>query len=479
MMALILALMGDIMSFTIKRVIAISIIAALAITSLLFFQPALSYGTAFEDYIKDIHDNYKDEVDYETLINGAFIGVLDSLGDPYSAYYSDPSRVQASEESVVGEYSGIGVQLGIAASGRCYVTAVIEGGPADRAGIVEGDLFLKVDGKDVASLTPVEVSELLKGEEGTSVSVTIRIKNGEQTFIIKREKMAITISFYEMKDNGVGYIKLMSFEKNSPAEFYKAKAELIKAGATSLIVDLRDNHGGYLNSALAIADEFIEEGDMLHLRKKGKIVQTVRPTDRKKTEIPIVLLINENSASSAEVLAAALQDNGKAILVGTGTYGKGAAQIIRKTESGVPFKISEYDLLRPNGKDIESVGVTPDYEVQNRLGERREDAAKAYDSFAPFAEDAKYKAGETGLNVFAAQQRLDLLGYQLELTAAMDVVTVATIKAFQQEQGLYAYGVLDFTTMSKIEDETLIYINNDSKEDLQLKKAIELMYRRK
>ena len=467
------------MNFAMRRTAAINLIIALIITACSCFQPVLSYGTAFEDYIKDIHDNYKDEVDYETLINGAFKGVMDSLGDPYSAYYSDISRGQTAEESVVGEYSGIGVQVETYGRGRCYVGAVIEGGPADRAGIVEGDIIIKVDGKDVTSISPVEISGLLRGEEGTSVSVTIKIKNGEQTFVMKREKMAITISFYEMKGEDVGYIKLKDFESNSPAGFEKAKDELIRAGAKSLIIDLRGNPGGYLNSALAIADMFIEEGNMLHLKQKGEIIQTVQATDRPKTKIPVVLLINENSASSAEVLAAALQDNNVAILVGTTTYGKGTGQIWRQTENGNPFKISKYDLLRPNKGEIEGVGVTPDYEVYNRLGERREEAAKAYESFAPFTEDAKPKAGDVGLNVFAVQQRLGLMGYKVDITAVMDDDTVAAIKVFQQEQGLYAYGVLDFTTMKKIEEETLTFINNDSKEDLQLKKAMELLNSRK
>ena len=465
--------------------------AVLLAITLLFPLPGLAWGATdpdfdqeqllsarvreLENFLKLVRVNYKDQVDYEALVDGAFSGVIGSLGDPYSAFMGEADEGAAPEDRVVGEFTGIGAQLGTDSRGRCYVVSVLEGGPAEKAGIVDGDIIIKVDGEDVTSLTSVEISRMLRGDEGSSVSVTVKMRSDELTYEMKRETMAITISFYEMKEGDVGYIKIKSFEPNSHPEFVKAMEALMDAGAKSLIVDLRDNPGGYLNPALAIADEFIEDGVMLHMRQKGAVTRTVRATARPKAQIPVAVIVNENSASSAEVLAAAMQDSGAALLVGTATYGKGAAQVRRQTDGGSPFMVSTYELLRPNGRLIEGVGVTPDHEVRNKLGAPREDAAKSYESFAPFAEGVKHKRGDTGLNVFAAQQRLILLGYEIEPTAVMDGPTVEAIKRFQREHGLYPYGELDFTTMGRIAGETLAYIGNDSKEDLQLLKAVELL----
>ena len=475
-----------------RNPLTINIIIALLTASFLFFQPVPSYASPvqeqrylseqlieFERYIKFIHENFKDEVDFETLMNGAFEGAMNSLGDPRSVFYGNTAR-QVAQQIVVGEIMGIGVQLETVTRGRragqTMVIAVLEGSPAERAGIEEGDIIIAVEGKDVTSLLAVEIASLLRGEEGTTVSVTVdRGRLGMHTFGMKRERVIITISFYEMIEENIGYIKIRNFEEGSPDGFSKAKDELMKAGATSLIIDIRGNPGGLINPAVLIADKLVEKGDLLHLKQQDKIIQTIQATDKPKENIPTILLVNENTASAAEILAAALQDNNTAILVGATTYGKGSAQVRRETSSRKEFTLSIFEFLTPDKEEIEGVGVTPDHVVENSLGPRREDAAKAYETFAPFVEDTKPAFGEAGLDVFAAQQRLKLLGYSPSLTAIMDEATVNAIKEFQREHGLWAGGILDFTTKNRIEETTLSYINNDSKEDLQLKKAIELL----
>ena len=481
----------------------IHIIIALLIISFVFFQPITSYASVnnnaqsnaaspaqqqrylneqlkeLENYLKFIQANFKDEVDFETLMNGAFEGVMNALGDPRSVYHGNTPR-QAAEPRAVGEYMGIGVQLETISSGRLAgrttVIELVEGGAAQKAGILEGDLILAVDGKDVTSLLSVEITSLLRGEEGTTVSVTVsRGRQDEEfTFVMTRERVIITISFYEIIEENIGYIKLISFGDDTPGSFKTAKDEMIAAGATSLIIDIRDNPGGQINAVLLIADELVEKGDLLHIKERDTIVESIQATDRPKENVPVILLVNENTASAAEILAAALQDNNAATLVGTTTYGKGSAQIRRATDSGKPFTLTIFDFLRPNKEEIEAIGITPDHMIENKLGPRRENAAKAYETFAPFAEETKPVAGDAGLDVFAAQQRLKLIGYTPTLTAIMDEATVNAIIQFQKDHSLWPGGVLDFTTKNKIEEAALSTINNNSKEDLQLKKAIEL-----
>ena len=318
-------------------------------------------------------------------------------------------------------------------------------------------------------------SNMLRGDAGTSVTVTVRRSGGEFTFTLIRENIKHVSISHEMIEGNIGYISLLGFETNGAAEFKAAKADLIKKGAKSLIVDVRDNPGGLVDTAIAIADEFIAKGDIVHYRERGKIVETVRAKEKTIEKVPVVLLINENSASASELLAGALKDNKAATLVGTTTYGKGVAQVVGYTSGGQPFTISIFYFLTPNKDDIQHIGVAPDYFVRNSAGEFRLEAMRLYQSFAPFTENEKPEPGDTGLNVFAAQQRLSLLGYTPSHNAVMDEATVAAVKAFQREAGLYAYGKLDLTTMRKLDESTFAYISNDSSEDLQLKKAIELL----
>ena len=428
-----------------------------------------------ENYIKLIHDNYKDEVSYETLMNGAFEGAMYSLGDPYSVYFTDPIIGQAYVDSATGQYEGVGVVININDNGQCEVVSLIPKGPAEVAGILKGDIILKIDGKDVDGISLPNISDMLKGPAGSTVRITIKRSALEQVFTITREVVYTTNVYPEMLEGDIGYILMTGFEIRGAEHFRDAKAELIKAGAKSLIIDVRDNPGGLVSTAVGIAEEFIESGDIVHFASRGKIVETISAGKNRVNKIPTVLLINENSASASEILAAALKDNNAATLVGTTTYGKGVAQVLGYTSSGNMYKISIEYFLTPDKKDIQDIGITPDYVVRNSLGEFREEAFKLYMSFAPFAENTKPKPGDVGLNVFAAQQRLVLLGFAPGLNAVMDADTVAAVKAFQKEQGLYAYGTLDLTTMRKIEEVTKAYVNNDSPEDLQLKKAIELL----
>ncbi|MBN7774114.1 S41 family peptidase [Clostridium aminobutyricum] len=430
-----------------------------------------------ENYLEFIKKYYKDDIDYNMLMDGAFEGATGVLGDPFSVYYSKAEDGESFAEAVTGEFGGIGVGLQESETGQHQITTVYEGSPAEKAGIQIGDIVVKIDSKDVTAMSLNDMVLLMRGEENTKVNVTITRSGAEKTFTITRAIIEAKCVSHKMLENNIGYMKITSFDSNVAEEYAAARAALIKSGAKSLILDLRDNGGGLINGAVAIARDMINTGDITHYERQGKIIGSEKATGTASASMPTVALVNENSASATEILAGALQDNKAAKLVGATTYGKGIAQQFMTLSSGDTAKVSILYFLTPNKKVIDHVGITPDYVVRNgSLGDEK--AKASYTSFAPMNEQTKPKAGETGLNVYAAQQRLALLGYYTgETTAVMDDATVAAIKKFQKDENLYPYGVLDYTTRNKLETEAynLAYgtVNGDA--DYQLEKAIELL----
>lgn len=478
------------------KVIAIIVAVAMIITSFSFVMlvpglfgmegGAVVYAATNEDnlnremenlkqYIKYIKENYKDDVPYDQLVNGAFEGVVNSLGDPYSVYYGASGEGETFIETVSGEFSGIGLSLENY-NGLCRVVAPIPGTPAEKSGLKTGDIVTKVDGKDISSKTLEEAVALMRGEAGTKVSVTVDRNGQALTFHLIREKIKNVSVSYKMLEGNIGYIQLTSFDNDSNVEFRLAKTALINKGAKSLILDVRNNPGGLVNTALEIADQLMPQGPITHFEQKGKIVETYSSSGDTELKLPMVLLVNEGSASASEILAGALQDSKTATLVGTTTYGKGVAQQVSEFADGSSMKLSMYYFLTPGKKKIDHVGIIPDYTVLAGSNANEKELTEKYAGFAPMSEKVKPKAGDAGLNVFGAQQRLSMIGYELKATAAMDDATVAAVKKFQKESGLSPYGVLDYTTMSTLDKAVVAYITGSKTgKDLQLEKAVDLL----
>jgi carboxyl-terminal processing protease len=477
----------------IAKIIAIALVGALVITSFSFVftwagGSSQVYGASYQepdwnkelselrDFILKTKAGYKDEVTYESLIKGAYEGIVDALGDPYSVYYGSESESNQFEESVSGEFYGIGVQLE-QVSGVSKVVAPIPGTPAEKAGMLSGDIITKVDGKDVSAMSLNAIVNLLKGKSATKVSVTVQRGNISLTFSMVREKIKLTSVNYKLLSGDIGYIQITQFDSDSHLEFKDAKLKLMAEGAKSFIVDVRNNPGGYVGTAADISQQFMPKGPIVHFENQGKILETISADGRGDLKMPVVVLINEGSASASEILAAAWQDSGTAKLVGTRTYGKGVAQQMMTTATGGKIKLSTYYFLSPNKKVIDKVGVTPDYTVKNYGA--TEEGMKIYEKykdFAPMAEKTKPVKGDTGLNIFGAQQRLSLLGYNVVISGTLDDKTFEAIKLFQKEKGLYSYGGLDYSTMAMIDKATLEYASGEARgKDLQLEKAIELL----
>ena len=488
----------------IAKVIAILIIVAMVLTSFSFvflsIGQSVSYASAttqvstttaedstyinteldfMKQLVQNIKKDYKDDVTYKQMIDGAFKGIFDSL-DPHSVYYATTQARDEFVTTVDGEFSGIGVSLD-ASSGRCVVVAAISDTPAARAGVLPGDIIVEVNGKDVRKLMGDEIVSLLRGVAGTKVSIGIERAgaSGVLTFALTREVIKVKAVSGKMLENKIGYIKIDSFDNDTDKEFTAMKLQLIAKGMTRIIIDLRSNPGGYINVATNIANQIMPAGTIVSFEQQGKITDTISASGVGITHMKIAVLINAGSASASEILAGALQDSKAAVLVGEQSYGKGTAQQVIALANGASMKLSKYYFMTPSKKKIDHIGLTPDYMVTNKLGSDADHKLllDKITAFAPMIESTKPKAGDTGLNVYGAQQRLAFLGYKLKASGMMDAATVSAVKLFQKNSGLYAYGNLDNTTRTTLTKAITDYVSKAiiDGSDPQLMKAIEVV----
>ena len=301
---------------------------------------------------------------------GAVDGLLGSMGDKYAAYF-DTTHYKAFNEDSMGSFGGIGVVLGDK-DGSAYVTEVYKDTPAFRAGMLPGDVFREIDGDRRTEWQTTDVVKKVRGEVGTKVTVTMlrpkkRGTNGnggtEKTFTITRA----TIKYPNLKSEmigKVGYMRLGQFNANAEGDIRKAIASLTKKGAKSLVLDLRSNPGGLLDEAVDVSSIFIKDGVIVRVDERGRAEQELRATGNKMTDLPLVVLIDGDSASASEITAGALQDYGRATLVGEKSYGKGSVQTVEEVSwgGGVKFTIAHY--LTPKKRVIDGKGLTPDVVVK-------------------------------------------------------------------------------------------------------------------
>lgn len=434
-------------------------------------------------YLSYIDASYKDEVDLNLLLNGAFKGATDALEDQFSEYFQTLEEKEDFQNYVDGTYGGVGVVI---TTGKDYptISSVTSGSPAEKAGLQKGDKFKNIAGTDMAGQTSSAASGKLRGDAGTTVEMTILRGNQELTFKITRailsEQTVYTYTFEEYP--GLTQIRISSFDSDTSKELFNALQRIEEqrkepgAAAPKVILDLRNNGGGYINQAERATDFLVEGGYIDHYERQGEIFASYEANNGWEIDYPMVVLVNGDTASSAELMAAALQEHGIK-LVGTTTYGKGYYQSMKNLADGHSFKISEGYFLTPSKKNFAGKGITPDYVVRNSaLTEEEAKAARAeYENFVTFDGTSKPKSGDYNISVLAAQQRLNLLGYNVPETGRMDAQTVAAIKKFQTENGLYAYAVLDLSTQNAIDIEAIRYALGQSDTDHQKNKALELL----
>lgn len=318
-----------------------------------------------------IDEYYLGEVDENKLKESAIKGYVEGLGDEYSEYITK-EEYEEYEINIMGNYVGIGIYMSVYKdSDEIVVLSPIEDSPAESAGILTGDIILKVDGIEYDGEHLDEASAAIKGEEGTKVKIEIKRNEQIMELEVERKKVIVNPVKSEVKENNIGYIKLTSFDEETSKIFKEKYEELQKQNIQSLIIDLRDNGGGIVQEALTIADYMLEKDSKMLItvnKKENEVIETAK-TDPIIT-IPVVLLVNENSASASEILAGALKDNNRAKIVGTKTYGKGVIQELLRLKDGSAIKLTTEEYYTPNRTKINKVGIEPDELVENKKDEQ-------------------------------------------------------------------------------------------------------------
>ena len=340
--------------------------------SLFFFGISLSDNSdiykkidLFGEVLEKINEEYVDEVDQSKSMDAAINGLLQSL-DPYSAYMT-PESFEGMQTETSGKFGGLGIEVGMEA-GVVKVISPIDNTPASKAGVKAGDYIVKINNVQVQGKSLMEAVDLMRGPVGSSIEITVRRRGVKKALIfdITREIIQVQSVKSELIDNNVGYIRLTSFNENSSEQIKKKVNELNKnKDLKGYILDLRNNPGGLLSQAIKISDFFLENGEIVST--KSRKVSENRKWFAKKGDIingkTLIILINYGSASASEIVAGALKDHKRAIILGENSYGKGSVQSIipLKNKGAIRLTISKYYL--PSGKSISEVGVTPDIEV--------------------------------------------------------------------------------------------------------------------
>lgn len=321
----------------------------------------LSNDKELTDFIKaysNIVNNYYENVDKEKMLDSALNAMLNYLGDNYTTYLTDEQR-KALEESLQGTYQGIGVEI----NKDRVITKVTKNGPAEAAGLQAGDKFMSIDGTKLNDTDGNAVGLLIRGTDKKAVDIIVDRNGEELTFNVKIGTIEEPAIGYEMKENNIGYIQISKFSRPLTSQMENALKELEANGMEKLIIDLRNNTGGYLDSAETTASLFLKKGKLIYSLEDKKSKEDYYDQTETSRDYPIVVLINNNSASSAEILAAALKDSYGAVLVGQTSYGKGKVQQTYDMEDGSMAKFTSARWLRPTGDCIDKKGIKPDFEV--------------------------------------------------------------------------------------------------------------------
>ena len=315
-------------------------------------------------------------LDRQKMVYGAIEGMVKSAGDPYTAFFP-PDEAKLLNEDIDGNFSGIGAEIGFKKD-ILTVIAPLKDSPAERAGILTGDRILKIDATSTDSLTLEEAVRMIRGEEGTQVKLTI-FRDGfseAKTFSITRDIINVPSVSWK-KEGDVAYIQLYGFVGNIDEEFKKAARQIVASGAKKIVLDVRNNPGGYLDSAVETASYFIPQGDLVVSESfgNGKQGNEYRSKGyRYFQKMPVVVLMNDGSASASEILAGALKDNRNATLVGQKSFGKGSVQEVASLSNDTILKITVAKWLTPSGKSIQDHGIEPDVEV--KITQEDRDAGK-------------------------------------------------------------------------------------------------------
>lgn len=312
---------------------------------------------------------FEDEIETEKEESGIYQGFLYGLNDPYAVYYTK-EELQSFMDETAGSYCGIGAMVSQnITTGVATIIRVFEGSPAEQAGIRPGDVIYKVDGEEVTGVDlTLIVNNYVKGEEGTEVVITVFREEEEETYqdiTVTRSPIDVQTVSGKMLEDGIGYISVLEFDQITDSQFKAQIEALQEQGMEKLIVDLRDNPGGELTTVVSMVDYVIEDGGrILTVADKYGKEEIYQAEDGHRLDLPIVVLVNENSASASEVFTGALKDYGAALIVGTKTFGKGIVQTLLPLSDGSAVKLTTNHYYTPEGHDIHGKGIEPDVEIE-------------------------------------------------------------------------------------------------------------------
>lgn len=316
-----------------------------------------------------IEQDFLFTADKKKMEDGVYKGLFESLKDPYSVYYS-PEEFQRMMEDSAGQFAGVGVVITGAEDDFITVVSPIAGTPGERAGLKAGDKIVAIDGQSYMATDLEEAVAHMRGEVGTEVVLSVRRKENQETktfdLTLKREMIQVQSVSSQMLQKEIGYVQITSFDEPTAADFKTHVEKLQAEGAKALVIDLRNNPGGLLSSCEEIADYLLGDATIV-TTVDNKGAEQVSKSDAKSNSIPVVLLVNEGSASASEILTGALRDNKRAIAVGTKTYGKGIVQRIYPLAEGeetAGYKLTVAEYQTPSGEKINKVGITPDIVVE-------------------------------------------------------------------------------------------------------------------
>lgn len=319
----------------------------------------------FAEVLSQIQKHYVEEVKVKNLVQGAMRGMLATL-DPHSAYMT-PEMYKEIQVETKGEFGGVGIQIGVK-DNRLTVIAPIEGTPAHKAGIKAGDFIVKVDDESTKDMTLLDAVQRMRGQKGTKVTLTVQREGilDPLVFTLVRDTIKIESVRFKIIDNTIGYIRLTQFQESSAKELSKALKQFQEQKLQALVLDLRNNPGGLLTAAVEVSEQFLDGGKLIVYIKgrDGRKDEYFSKAKEPLVDYPMIVLVNEGSASASEIVAGALQDWGRAVVLGTTTFGKGSVQTILPLSDGSGLRLTTAKYYTPKGRSIQSTGITPDIAVK-------------------------------------------------------------------------------------------------------------------
>ncbi len=322
--------------------------------------------SSIEEAYNTILDEYYEKVDEKDLIDGAINGMLGVLGDQHTVYMDEQAKEDFDTE-LSGEYYGIGAQIQWVEENTVKIIKVFDDSPAQKAGLKVGDVFVSIDGKSTDGMDATDIANNLRSESASRATIVVN-RNGEKvTLNVEKAKVtlfSVSSEMIEENNKNIGYISVSVFGQKTYSQFYDALTKLEKSNMDSLIIDLRDNTGGYLTTVTEMLELFVDKGDILYKMQTNDGITEYKSSKNNNRNYKVIMLINESSASASEIMSAAMKENYSAILVGKTTYGKGTVQTIKNLSNNAMIKYTIEKWLTPSGESIDGVGIKPDYEVE-------------------------------------------------------------------------------------------------------------------